>query len=76
MMGPWFFAVNALVFSSVTSASSWETFRQAISALVLLYFCQKGLIEKHGLLFDLATWDDKPSHDIEFVQATVYYKYQ
>ena len=32
--------------------------------------------EKHRSLLDLATWDDEPSDDVEFVQATGCSKYQ
>ena len=75
-MGPWFFVANAMVFSSVASASSWEPFRRAIADLALAYFCRKGLGEKHRLLLELATWDDEPSHNVVFVQVTACSKYQ
>ena len=69
MMGPWFFAANAMVFGSVASASSWEPFRRAIVALATAYFFRKGLVEKHQALLDLATWDPAPDEDVVFVQA-------
>lgn len=69
IMGPWFFAANAMVFGSVASASSWEPFRRAIVALALAYFFRKGLVEKHKKLLDLATWDPEPDDDVTFVQA-------
>ena len=69
VMGPWFFAANAMVFGSVASASSWEPFRRAIVALALAYFFCKGLVEKHQALLDLATWDPEPDDEVVFVQA-------
>ena len=60
VMGPWFFAANAMVFGSVASASSWESFP---------YFFCKGLVKKHQALLDLATWDPEPDDDVVFVQA-------
>ncbi|KAL7525720.1 hypothetical protein ACHAXR_001127, partial [Thalassiosira sp. AJA248-18] len=69
IMGPWFFAANAMVFGSFASASSWVPFRRAIVALALAYFFRKGLVEKHKKLLDLATWDPEPDDDVVFVQA-------
>ena len=64
MMGPWFFAANAMVFGSVASESSWEPFWQAIGALALACFFRKGLIQKYQALLDLATWDPEPDKDV------------
>ena len=38
MIGPRFYAENAMVFGSVASATSWEHFQRAISALAKSYF--------------------------------------
>ena len=67
--GPCFFALNAIVFGSVASSSSWEPFWRAIGALALAYFYCKGLVQKHQALLDLATWDPEPADDVVFVQA-------
>ena len=53
VIGPWFFAANAMVFGSVASASSWEPFRRAIAALATACFVRPWLVKKHKELLDL-----------------------
>ena len=64
MMGPWFFAANAIVFGSIASASSWEPFRRVIGVLALAYFFCKGFVKAYQALLDLATWDLESDSDV------------
>ncbi len=50
IVGPIFYAANARVFGSVASASSWEPFRVAITALVAAFFFFPDLVAKHDWL--------------------------
>ena len=65
-----------MVSGSVASVSSWEPFRQAISALALAYSFQKGRVEKHMSLLDLAALDDKPGDGVMFIYTTAFSRYQ
>ena len=47
IIGPLFYAANAMVFGSVASATSWEPFRRAISALASFYFGKGFPLLKH-----------------------------
>ena len=69
IIGPLFFAANAMVFGSVASATSWEPFRRAISALALSYFGRQVLVQKHAKLLKMVRWSPVED-DISFVQAT------
>ena len=57
IVGALFFAANAMVFGSVASASSWEPFRRAISALATAYFYQDGLESLHEAFLSRIQWD-------------------
>ena len=70
VVGPWYFAANAMVFGSITSASSWEPLRRAISAIAMACFARKWLQNRHKLYLDMVTWEDIPADDVVFVQAT------
>ena len=69
MVGPWFFAANAMVFGSVASASSWEPFRRAIAAIALACFFRKRLVQTHKKLLDMIKWADPPGPDVTFAPA-------
>ena len=69
MIGPWFFAPNAMVFGSVTSASSWEPFRRAIAGVALAGFFVSALRQKHKNLLDMIRWAPPPPTGTRFVQA-------
>jgi len=47
IIGPLYYAANAMVFGSAASASSWEPFRRIIAALALFYSGNWCLVEKH-----------------------------
>ena len=53
LIGPLFYAANAMVFGSVTSATSWEPFQRAISALAEFYFGKLYLKTKHKKWLDM-----------------------
>jgi len=57
IIGPLYYAANAMVFGSVASASSWEPFRIAIAALATAYFFRPELIKKHKHYLDMVKWD-------------------
>ena len=68
MIGPLFYAANAMVFGSVASATSWEPFRRAIAALALTFFGDDKLLKKHESWLNMVDWADLPSMDTEYVQ--------
>lgn len=70
IVGPWYFAANAMVFGSVASASSWEPLRRAISAIAMACFARKWLVKKHKAYLDMVGWEPEPADDVIFVQAT------
>jgi hypothetical protein len=49
---------TAMVFSSTTSASSWEPFRWAIEALSLVYAYCPDLVIKHKYYLDMISWEE------------------
>ena len=53
MIGPLYYAANAMVFGSVASATSWEPFRRAISAFALSYFGSHHLKINHKQYLDM-----------------------
>ena len=69
IVGPWYFAANAMVFGSVASASSWEPLRRAIAAVAAACFARTWLIAKHQQYLDMAGWEPVPADDVTFVQA-------
>ena len=69
IIGPLYYAANAMVFGSVASASSWKPFRIAIAAIATAYFFSPGLIKKHKYYLDMVKWDVPPDDSIVFVQA-------
>ena len=69
LIGHGFFAANAMVFGSVASASSWEPFRRAITAIAVVCFLRPWLVEKHKDLLDVIRWAPLPGPDIQFAQA-------
>ncbi len=48
---------TAMVFGSTTSASSWESFRQAIEALTIVFSNRSDLVSKHRRFLDMIQWD-------------------
>jgi len=44
LIGTLYFAANAMLFGSTTSASSWEPFRVAIAAIATSYYFKKHLV--------------------------------
>ena len=60
---------TAMVFGSVTSASSWEPFRRAIETMTTVYFPQKDLVQKHKKYLDMLIWDSSCSKEKDFVTA-------
>ena len=57
VLGPWYFAANAMVFGSNISANSWEPFWQAIAGIAATYFSLPNLVEKHRQWLDMVSWD-------------------
>jgi hypothetical protein len=64
-----YFLATSMVFSSNTSASSWEPFRRAIEALIIKYLTRSDLIEKHKHLLDMLVWEDNNTWTEDLVQA-------
>ena len=60
VIGSLFFLATAMVFGSVTSASSWEPFRRAIMAMAQIYFVKEGIKEKHTKYLDMLVWYGPP----------------
>lgn len=71
MIGPLYFAANAMVFGSVASASSWEPFRVAIAALATaLFWRATDFAAAHQWLMDKVTWEPEPEDGtVQFKQA-------
>ena len=69
VIGAWFFAANAMVFGSITSATSWEPFRRAIAALSEAYFHRSDLLTQHSDYLDMVQWSSEPTPDVSYVQA-------
>ena len=69
VIGSIYFAANAMVFGSVVSASTWEPFRRAISALAMALYDAPGLVQKHASLLNLVKWV-KPDGFTAFAKAT------
>ncbi|KAL7525949.1 hypothetical protein ACHAWF_001576 [Thalassiosira exigua] len=69
VIGPLFFAANAMVIGSVTSASSWEPFRTAIAAMATAYFYRAELVERLRQLLDMPQWTQLPEPDTQFAKA-------
>jgi hypothetical protein len=69
IIGPLFYAANAMVFGSIASATSWEPFRRAISALALSYFGSHHLLENHKAYLDMVRWSEPPEASVVFVPA-------
>ena len=61
IVGPIFYAANAGVFGSIASASSWEPFRVAITALAAAFFFFPDLLAKHDWLLQKLRWSDASS---------------
>jgi hypothetical protein len=53
-----YFLAMSMVFSSNTSASSWEPFQRAIEALIIKYSTRSDLIKRHKHLLDILIWED------------------
>jgi len=71
IIGAIFYAANAMVFGSVASASSWEPFRRAISALAESYFDRPDILEQHsGLLQSLNIAEPDIDFDVPIVPAS------
>ena len=71
-----YFAANAMVFSSIASASSWDPFRVAIGAIATALFFRKELVVKHWELLNMIQWDESPPASITFVPARACSKYR
>lgn len=69
VIGPWFFAANAMVFGSIASASSWEPFRRAIAVLAMAYFTRRALVDKHRQLLEMVQWSRPANAAVNYVQA-------
>ena len=69
LVGSLYFAVNAMVFGSVTSASSWEPFWRAIQCLALAYFSNTLLVEKHKHWLHMIKWAEEPQLGVCFTPA-------
>jgi hypothetical protein len=48
---------TAMVFGSTTSASSWESFRQAVKALTIVFANRSDLVSKHKCFLDMIQWE-------------------
>ena len=69
IIGPLLYAINVMVFGSIASASSWEPFRRAISAVALAYFSSHHLLEKHKAYLDMVRWSEPSEASVVFVPA-------
>ena len=69
MIGPLFYASNAMVFGSVASATLWEPFRRAISVLSESYFGKLYLKKEPKKWLDMVKLSPPPEKDVRFVQA-------
>ncbi len=49
---------TAMVFGSTTSASSWESFRQAIKDLMKIFANRLDLVIKHKKYLDMLKWEE------------------
>ncbi len=58
MVGGYYNLATAMVFGSMTSASSWEPFRQAIEALSVVYVDCPNLVIKHKYYLDMISWEE------------------
>ena len=70
LIGPWYFAANAMVFGSIISANSWEPFRRAITGIAIAGFSIPHLVVKHKQWLDLINWDPPTPAGTKFSQAT------
>ena len=70
VIGPLFYAANAMVFGSIVLSSSWEPFRRAISALTESYHGKVQLISDHKEYLDLVTWDSLAPPPGGYTRAT------
>ena len=70
LIGPWYFAANAMVFGSIISANSWEPFRRAIAGIAIASFTIQHLPEKHKQWLSLISWDPPAPAGTHFVQAS------
>ncbi len=64
LVNGFYFLSTGYVFSSNTSASSWEALRWAIQIMITVYSQWTDLVEKHKDLIDLLEWDDNPSTEL------------
>jgi hypothetical protein len=58
MAGSYYNLATAMVFSSTTSASSWEPFQRAIEALSVVYADCPGLVIKYKYFLDMISWEE------------------
>jgi hypothetical protein len=59
---------TAMVFGSTASASSWESFRQAIEAITKVFANRSNLVIKHKKYLDMLKWE-KIDHNTKKVCA-------
>jgi hypothetical protein len=64
-----YFISTSHVFSSNTSASSWEPLRRAIKNMITVYAQQDDLVDKHKNLLDELKWSDDLSPRPNLVKA-------
>jgi hypothetical protein len=64
-----YFLATSMVFSSNTSASSWEPFWRVIEALIIEYSTRSVLIERHKHILDILIWEDDDTWTGDLVQA-------
>ncbi|KAL7524221.1 hypothetical protein ACHAWF_000869 [Thalassiosira exigua] len=69
VIGPLFFAANAMVFGSVALASSWEPFWVAIAVMGTAYFFRAELTQKYQQLLDMVSWTQPPDPGTRFARA-------
>jgi hypothetical protein len=58
MSGGYYNLATAMVFGSTTSASSWESFQQAIEARSVVYADRPDLVIKHKYYLNMISWEE------------------
>jgi hypothetical protein len=58
MAGSYYNLAMAMVFGSMTSASSWEPFRRGIEALSVVYGDCPYLVIKHKYYLNMISWEE------------------
>jgi len=66
-----YFLATSMVFSSTTSASSWEPFRRAIEGLIIKYSTRPDLISTHKHLLDMLKWEDEDTMVVDYFARAI-----